>query len=944
MKKIGAVLFVVLISMTAVPAGAQQFGTLMGTIVDDSKQPIPGVSVTLTGPVLQGSRTAETEADGSFRFTPIPPGKDYKITCVLEGFQTAVKSGIGVSLNAESKMGQVEMKLGDVTETVNVTGKAVAVDTTKSSIDSNVDWGLIDTLATNRSFQTIMSMAPGTQVSANPYSPVNNPKVHGSDDDDNLYLINGFNQTDPRSLTWGNAINYDTIAEVQLQTAGFEAEFGRTAGGVINLVTKSGGNEVHGTLRYVQASRNYQKSPGTYSYCDPTNVFCEEDGARVDNPKHGDVTTTEKRPEATIGGFILKDSLWYYLSYERRNREQDFARLEPGPCTTTGDQTIYDCLNAKNDTSDYAGHYLSGKLTYQINPSHTLVGYYNTDPIDISNVFGRYYGDFFSESTEVIQKQGGYLASLGLTSIFGQSTFTDLKLSNYDAPLDNVPQHPSTTPTYYDINQGYLFGGALYDYRSIRQNQDLNLSVSQFVDNLLGSHSFKGGVEYLKTKTTESVVYYPNGLAYGNSFIDYNHPEQDVFLTAKVLQCPNGQDGPGCINGVFDNVHKANYAAFYLQDKWQVKGFTFNLGVRLETLDIKNNQDKTVHKFGFGDRIMPRAGFAYDLTNTGLEWLAGSAVHGSWSRFRQFVSSLLGDNFDVLPGYAIYYYEPDYVTPSGDDPYPLAGAAVLDRKIRVPYVDEWTLGYEQKLGKTASIGFNYINRKYLDGIVFKNPNEEDFSLVTNLDFPNTKYDALEVTLKKAFAEDRLQFLASYTHSFHNEGLASYSAKGATFAGPGGYGTCAPEFCDKGRQTQLDSPNLIKFNGSYNYPWGVAGTTTLGVSDYYYSGAVWGAYTVKLHNGSYIVVPDTELGDRNVGSWNRLDLHLEHQVKVDKWGGLGFSIYGDIFNVLNRQSALNRIGYRGYDLSPEDPPTNPYYGYPTRFQNPRVYQWGVKLEF
>ncbi len=938
-RSLFVVLAVLVVTILAVPAvQAQQFGSLVGTVVDDTKAPMPGVSVTLSGPGLQGTRLVQTDINGGFRFTPIPPGKDFKISCSLEGFQAAVRSGVTVALNSEANAGTIVMKFGDIKEQVVVESKAIVVDTTKSTVDNNVDWGILDTLATNRSFQGVMSMAPGTEVSANPFAPVNNPSVHGGADDDNLYLINGFNQTDPTTLTWGNAINYDTIAEVQLQTAGFEAEFGRTAGGIINLVTKSGGNEVHGSARFVWADRKFQEGPSDYKYCNPTEgEFCTQETLK----KRPDITTSEKRPEATLGGFIVKDLLWYFLSYERRGREQDFSRPIPTVCEGETDPAVTQCLDQTvTDKSTYEGNYISGKLTYQIAPSQTLVGYYNTDPIDISDTNQRYYADSFdsSKSSENIQKQGGYLAGLNLTSMFGSSTFSDIKVSYYHAPLDVVPQYPMDSRNYFDLNTYYNFGDAYSTYKSIREDVDVTASVSQYVDDMLGSHTFKGGFEYLAAKSTETQIYNPYGQYYGYG-MDYSNPDNPDHLAFWIL-----------ITDLIDEVHKQDYIGLYFQDKWQVKGLTLNVGVRAEQEKIRNNEGRVIKNFDFGDHIMPRLGFAYDLTNTGFDWLAGSAVRGSWSRFRVFVSGVLGYSFDYFPnGYNYYSYDP--VTNELVDQFKLSSNATIDPKgISSPYVDEWTLGYDQKLGRTMSASMVFVSRVSENGILMGYNGLDDDGdaqyMVQNLDIPSSRYQSLELSVKKVMIDDRLQFFASWTRNIKVEGLAAFSSKGSNGAG-GGYAGCDSEICTEGWYGRTDTPNTVKFNGSYSQPWGDFGTTTLGVSNYYYSGKVYSDYTVRVVGGSQVTDYLTNTGNRNVGSWNRLDVHLEHQMKFEAAGGLGLSVYGDVFNVLNRQSALSRSGYLGYNVdftTTPVSPSNPRYGYPSRTQNPRVFQVGVKVEF
>jgi hypothetical protein len=164
----------------AFPAVAQQrCGSVDGRVVDNTQRPLPGVTVSLSGPAMQGSRTAVTDAEGRFRFVPVPPGENYTTRLELQGFNTVDNSGIKVPLGKEAKI-NAEMTVSKFAETITVAAEKIQVDTTKSTVDTDVDWKLADTLATNRNFQTMMQIAPGVVAG-------NNPLVNGVSNDANQY-------------------------------------------------------------------------------------------------------------------------------------------------------------------------------------------------------------------------------------------------------------------------------------------------------------------------------------------------------------------------------------------------------------------------------------------------------------------------------------------------------------------------------------------------------------------------------------------------------------------------------------------------------------------------------------------------------------------------------------------------------------------------------------
>ena len=190
------------------------------------------------------------------------------------------------------------MSLSQFGSVIEVTAASVVVDTTKVTVDYSVQYDDLDKLANNRWYQDVMAMVPGVQYA-------NNPVVQGSSGSANLYLIDGVDTSDPRVQTWGKALNFDSIQEVQVKTAGHEAEYGRSPGGIINLVTKSGGNDFHGTFRWVESRAEW--------------------GSDWQEGKAGGGRTDESRPIITLGGPILRDKLWFFLGYEKRDNSRGFT-------------------------------------------------------------------------------------------------------------------------------------------------------------------------------------------------------------------------------------------------------------------------------------------------------------------------------------------------------------------------------------------------------------------------------------------------------------------------------------------------------------------------------------------------------------------------------------------------------------------------------------------
>lgn len=881
--RIAAVLATVLLLGLPV-LGQTSTGTLSGNVVDTNGEALPGVTVSLSGANLLGTRTQTTDAEGSFRFVSLPPGS-YEVAYHLEGFSPVEEGEVTVRIATETQR-RVTMSAG-VAETIVVTGERVVVDTTKSTVDTAVDWELIDTLATNRTFQSVMELAPGVQVNAN------NPQVHGAASTDNLYLVDGVDTTDPRTQTWGTAINFDTIQEVQVQTAGVAAEFGRVTGGVVNLVTKSGGNELHGIGRVVVNDVDWTA-----------------------DPKPGTAATTasdEVRPSLSLGGPFVRDRFWFFGAYEGRDREQTFPR-ESG-----SDTGVFN-----TDVSTYEGYYASAKLTLQANPNHSIIAYYNTDPIDISNAWARYYlGPSVDSRSEAIQEQGGYTAALNWTGIFSPTTFAEIKGHSYNGEINVIPQGAvGPEPTFFDFSTGWWSGTTLEHYESERTRDGLNAALSQFLETGLGDHQLKFGVDYLQVENTVNDVYYPQG-----SFVLTSQGAYAVRFDNYNRQGPLVTENP--------------YLAVYAQDSWKMDRLTVNLGLRAEQITLENNVGEDVLKFDLQDQLAPRLGFAYDLN--------GNSVHGSASRFYDIVSDYvtagLNENRERqriliwLP----YYGYGDYCTdqaegPSGNldsdcwfevDDYGLFTSNSIDRGIDPTYTDEITLGYDHRLTSDMSAGINFIWREQKDaledfddgtrGDVTPDDNVNHYS---NVDGAWKKYQALELVVRKRLADDRVQFITSYTYQIKNEGFSSGSQLS---------GFADTSLSVVNRYGDLDTPHLFKLDGSYTLPWGnLPTTTTLGLSGFYYSGPVFSSFrNIRRgsNTGAQFADPDLE-----VGSQYEIDLHLEQDVSfLDRFS---FALYADALNVTNQQRPTLRQG----NLA------SAAFGRPRAWQTPRRYQFGAKFEF
>jgi len=215
-------------------------GRIIGTVTDPGGQGLPGASVTISSDVLIGGpRTAIVDDDGNFQFISLHPGK-YTVKIHHSGFVSQERQQVRVALGGAAAL-RIAMPLARFESEIEVVAETPVVDPTQVNTEQVFDLNYMQQAAVgsdNRNYLYIVGQAPGVTGRGN-------PNVLGSTGSENAYFIDGQDTTDPLSGTWGTLYNYDAIAEVEIQTSGFEAEFGRSTGGLINVLTKSGGNFWH---------------------------------------------------------------------------------------------------------------------------------------------------------------------------------------------------------------------------------------------------------------------------------------------------------------------------------------------------------------------------------------------------------------------------------------------------------------------------------------------------------------------------------------------------------------------------------------------------------------------------------------------------------------------------------------------------------------------------
>ena len=433
-------------------------GNLTGTAVDNQGASLPGVTVTLMSSPPQ---VQVTNAEGEFRFFSLPPAT-YTIKAQLEGFGSTQQP---VTVNLGRTTSTVITMSPAIQEDITVTAEAPLLDTRSASIDTNLGAVAIETLPTGRNYSSIAQVVPGVASDANPGNKDQNTiTVYGSSGAENAYYVDGVNTTNLEYGFQGKELNFEFIREVNVKTGGYEAEFGRATGGIVNVITKSGGNELSGDV---------------FGYRD-------SDSLQTDAKEVVDATLagfTRSDYGADVGGFIVHDKLWFFAAYDRVQNSIDNI-LPEGPRA------------GSIETSDSARDLGSAKLTYNAAAGQSLVFTFLQDPrIDTGAINDASHTLIGDPSTYLGRQDfGGHDYALRYDGVIGSAWVLSAQAARHQES-NSVGPSTSTGDTvqFRDAaNKFYQTGG-------FGLIQDKNFDRHHYTGSamrLLGNHELKGGIEY----------------------------------------------------------------------------------------------------------------------------------------------------------------------------------------------------------------------------------------------------------------------------------------------------------------------------------------------------------------------------------------------------------------------------------------------------------------
>ena len=588
----------VIVCLVAAGAMAQSIpqSTLTGKVTADAFA-LPGATVTVSSPSLQGLRTVVTTEAGDYLLPFLPPG-DYTVTFELQGMQTVNRK---VTLTAaRTDRLDIELKPTAVSEAVTVTAETIMTAPIESTqVSTNFRQDLIETLPVGRTLQAVTLLAPG----ANSNGPGGNIMMSGAMSFDSLYLVNGAIVNENLRGQAHNLFIEDAIQETTVLTGGISAEYGHFTGGVVNMITKSGGNQFKGSFRTTLNNESWvAKTPLTADQEDKINPVYE----------------------ATLGGPFWRDRLWFFGA-GRFAKTSDVRQTVPG-LARTGDQdangnpipvgTPLAPITYPHGTKDTR---LEGKLTGAITSSHTIIASYMDVDASETNQTGQVIMDLDSLVKE--RQTPNSMFAVNYSGVITDRFFIEAQYSKKKFAFLG-----SGSP-YFDLIKGTLIQdrarGTRYWSPTFRatadgEHRDHDLYTAKgtyfWSTPRLGSHDIKFGYEHFLE--VRNVNNYQNGSDYRISL------SQSIVRGDQIFgRFTGGSSGTSTRISwlpILVVSEGSEYASdsIYLNDRWILnKHWTFNLGARYD----KNDAVSGDHTFQVAkdSAISPRLAAHYDVFGTG---------------------------------------------------------------------------------------------------------------------------------------------------------------------------------------------------------------------------------------------------------------------------------------------------------------------------------------
>jgi outer membrane receptor protein involved in Fe transport len=750
---------------TTAHAQTSTTGAIRGTVEDQAGQPVVGATVIVTSPALQGQQADLTEGDGTYYVSNLAPGT-YMIT-VFYANKEFQRTNVPVRVG-KTAVANVAVNADFEGERIVVEDRAPIIDQGSTKTGLTIDNDFTQNVPTGRTFGAVLETAAGSQ------GDLYGTSFGGSTSAENIYIVEGLNTTDPAYGVQSTNLPNEFISETEVITGGYNAEYGRATGGVINVVTKSGSNEFHGSVfsyytpGFLRASA--QETPSAASSIDAIGEL-----------------DYQWDLGAELGGPIVKDKLWFHVGVNPSFSNSSLHRVINTRVDADGDGVpdvdpetgflITEEVDRFTFSRPSRTVYFTGKLTGAVAPEHqgqlsffgnpssreafpyTVTGVERAGRFEIDSgamdIAGKWTSKFNDNKTQVdavigwhrnVHNETPALDGGGDPQVRFGPTAPLTDYSDYETAFGGVPaacddadpNDPYPMITNCPVTN-YNVGGIGFRETQTTDRLSAKVSATQRVK-AAGHHAFKAGVD-IEHQTYDHLSDFSGGTRY--LLLQSGVWRVDRFFTVRddgMQPCGSDidQDGTPDANctfqpdGLLSNTTTQNIGAF-VQDSWSIMpNLTFNAGIRWEqqTLfvgeEVQGQISPTTGEpipevaFKISDMFAPRVGLIYDWTKEGR-----SKVFGHYGRFYESIPMDInaraygGEVFNVnvlLPSDGMNTCDPQGTGCDPDGPLALAnlffggGEELVTPGLGGQYLDEGILGAEYELLPDFKVGASVVHR------------------------------------------------------------------------------------------------------------------------------------------------------------------------------------------------------------------------------------------
>jgi hypothetical protein len=829
----------------------------------------------------------ETDARGYFRLRAVPVGT-YQVRLALVGYRPVVFEGVTIRLGRTTSLGEtrLEPQVLELSEIV-VNAERPLVDLASAATVTNIPSEQFENLPTARDFRSIVSLAPQANLSHLPGDEVN---IAGGTGPENAYYLDAVNITDPRFGATSSNLPYSFVRELQIKVGGYEAEFGRASGGIIDVITHSGGNRFGGQAFGFFNDNGLTSEPRFAVAGTRESQFSEYDFG------------------GSLGGPVVRDRLWFFAAYNPSFRQQ---RVDVSGPDLPDDRLVQ--------------HLFATKLTWAPGPRTDVVITVHGDPSRHHEFPDALLADSVGnpEAVTRVTHQGGLVLSARVRRQVGKATQVELGVARFtrDDNIEAGSEFGRTEPRFQDLITGLVSGGLGISDSEHAERVALRATVSA----ALGRHTMKAGVEYEDNQLDQDV----------DVSRIFRLNETYTWVRFHLRGSPH--------NRVW---------TVYAQDSWRLgELITFNVGLRWDGAYLIGTDGRVAQRFT--NQWQPRAGFTYQVGQMGSQKFFGSYGR-FYEQLPLLMPALYYSGGVGASSSVRYDHDPRIDPSGGQTTGEGFGSTQQpSQDLKGQYFDEFTLGYEGTVGREFRVGVRGMYRTLRWAIEDAfNPATDQFEVgnpgrgnLASVPRARHTYSALVFTFEKP-VRGRLGFLASYVLARtrgNYDGLYDFET-GRPFPNTGSQFDFPGQYLNNEGRLINDRPHTAKFSGSYAFDFGL----TVGTAVAWMSGMPRNEFAVitdEPGSGYFAFLQPR-------GSVGRTPSVLDASVRVayalPLWRGTTVrpKVYLDLFHLGNRRTPvrLNDVHYLALDADRIPSLPNPTYGRPEVFLSPMSARLGVTVDF